>query len=104
MIEKVDKRLEYSNEHFKKSFPQEPEKLPTKRLISVLHKARAHRSSIANYHGPRCCEFCHEYIGDDWENDVGKFLVIYDSYIEKLKTILATRPHIERENKYGIQT
>jgi len=99
VVEKVDKRLEYSNEHFKKSFQEEPEKLNTKRLLSVLKKARAHRSSIANYHGPRCCEVCHEYIGDDWENDVGKFLRIYDDYMDKLKTILKDREHIERKKK-----
>lgn len=95
----MDKRLEEHNERFRNSFPQEPEKLPTKRLLAVLNKARAIKTSIRRSYGPRCCEMCCEYIGDDWENDVGKFLKIYDSYIEKLKTILATRPNVERDKK-----
>lgn len=67
------------------------QKLNTPRLLNVLRSARARHSSIRNHAGPRCCELCHEYIGDDWENDVEKPAKPYKEYVEQIKAILATR-------------
>jgi hypothetical protein len=70
--------------------------LPTKRLLAVYNKARAVCSSIAYHTGPRCCEFCHEYIGSDWERDVGQYLRPWEKYKELIKEILKLHPHVER--------
>lgn len=75
------------------------EKLSTKRLLSVLRMATAWKSSILYYYGRRCCELCHEYIGDDWERDVGRFYEPVKRYHEQIKVILATREHVERRGR-----
>ena len=70
--------------------------LPPKRLLGVLQKARAIESAISRNVGPRCCEMCHEYIGDDWEKEVGQFLRPWTQYKNLIKRILSNHPHIPR--------
>lgn len=76
-------------------------KLITNRLLSLLHKIRAIESAIGHYDGPRCCEICHEYIGNDWENDVGIHLQPLNEYIERIKKVLATREHVPSQGRSG---
>lgn len=68
----------------------------TKHLLHILKCATAKISSIYHYAGPRCCEICHEYIGDSWENDVGKPMAPFKEYKLLIKSILKDREHIER--------
>lgn len=70
---------------------------PTKRLLAILKVARAIRSDIANHAGYRCCEICHEYVGEDWEKDVGIPLKPWKDYCNLIKEILKDRPHVERK-------
>jgi hypothetical protein len=66
------------------------EKKNTKNLLYIRRKLNALIS------GRRCCNLCWEYIGDDWENDVGKHLSAYQEYLKTIKEILVTRPNISR--------
>ena len=68
--------------------PEVLKKMNKKRLVSYLDRVRAERSRIFHYYGPRCCEICNEYIGSDWENDVGKHLIPYDCEILDIKNRL----------------
>jgi hypothetical protein len=70
--------------------------LPTHRLLAVLRSVRAVLSSIYHYRGSRCCELCHEYIGDDWERDVKAPARPLEAYQSQIKEILSTRPHLHR--------
>jgi len=74
------------------------QKLPTKRLISLLNMARAKESSIKHYSGPRCCEVCHDFVGseEEWQEVLNESRPFSD-YIKKIKNILKTRPHVERK-------
>lgn len=69
-------------------------RLSTQRLLGVLKAVRAVESDILSHAGRRCCEFCHEYIGNDYENDVLKPAKPYTDYKNKVKILLASRPHI----------
>jgi len=98
-----DKQLKLSSlksekDYLKTAFPAKTvlEKLPTKRLLGVLKKVRAKISSIEHYYGHRCCEICHEYVEDNWEEDVQVFADLYESYLKKVKNLLAKREHIPR--------
>jgi hypothetical protein len=70
--------------------------LNTQRLLQVFNKARAYHSNICNYWGDRCCEICHEYIGCDWENDVGKYARVLQNYKTEIKKILNGRENVEK--------
>lgn len=70
-------------------------KMPTHRLLGHLKSVNAVISSIHNYAGPRCCEICHDYIGDDWENDVKIPVRKYVDYKTVVKSVLATRENIK---------
>jgi len=48
--------------------------------------------------GDRCCEICHEYLGDDFENDVLKPAKPYKEYVSLLKDILKDRENIDRKS------
>lgn len=74
----------------------ELEKKSTKHLLHILKTCTAKISSISHYAGLRCCEICHEYIGDDWENDVGKPMKPFKQYKSLIKNILKDREHIRR--------
>lgn len=75
---------------------EELQPLATNRLLALLRKVRAQHSAIAHYAGPRCCEICHEYIGDDWEKDVAPLLAPYKKYVDDIKAVLATREHVDK--------
>lgn len=70
-------------------------KMPTRRLLGHLRSVTAVISGIFNYAGPRCCEICHDYIGSDIENDVNIPVRKYVDYKTVVKSVLATREHIE---------
>ena len=74
-------------------------KLSTQRLLYVLRTVTARISFIDNYYGPRCCEICHEYLGNNWEEDVAQHSRLYVERHTEIKAILATREHIERKPK-----
>ncbi len=61
------------------------------RLKNVLKSVQAVASSIQTYNGPRCCEECHEYIGDDWERDVLRYLRPVVAYKERVLSVLAKK-------------
>ena len=74
------------------------ESLNTKRLLMVLKSARAVESGILYHHGPRCCEICHEYIGDDYENDVLRVARPITEYKNLIKEVLSKREHCKSKN------
>lgn len=71
-------------------------KLSTKRLLGVLAKTRAFEGIISRTYGDRCCDYCREYIGGNWDHDVGYFLKPIQSYKGLVKQILSTREHVKR--------
>lgn len=82
------------NPRWPKILPLETlEKLSSQRLLKVLDSARAAERCILHTYGPRCCELCHEYIGDDWENDVLKYSRPLTKYKELIKSILQRPEH-----------
>lgn len=73
------------------------EALTTRRLLKLYGVIRAKVSGILYYSGPRCCEICHEYIGDDWQKDVGDVAAPWEEYKALIKDILSTREHVKRK-------
>ncbi len=71
----------------------------TRQLMNHLNDVRAYRSSHASYAGARCCEICHEYIGDDWHTEIQPTLDEYDAYLKKIKDVLSTREHIPNKQE-----
>lgn len=78
--------------YYEKLTDEQLNKLSTQRLFTLFKSVRAIISCIFNYAGRRCCEICHEYIGDDWENDVVKEAEPYEKYQDRIKAILDKRP------------
>ena len=78
---------------------QELHNKSTKHLIYILRRVTAVISSIHYHKGNRCCDICHEYIGDNWENDVEKYKKPYIKYKATIKSILKTREHVELDKK-----
>jgi hypothetical protein len=72
------------------------EKRNTRNLLHILKTVNAQISCIENYAGPRCCEVCHEFLGEeeDWQRDVVGPRAPYLEYKKLLKEILATREHV----------
>ena len=68
------------------------QEMTTPRLYRLFQTVRALESQIYNYAGPRCCEFCHEYIGDDWQHDVVEAAKPYSEYKSRIKKELDSRP------------
>lgn len=66
---------------------QQLRKLSLQRLRSLLSTVRAEESSIYSYCGPRCCEECHEFIGDDeeWKKEVKIPAAPFAEYKERIK-------------------
>ena len=62
------------------------EKLSLERILALMKSVRAVRSAVGRTLGHRCCEICHEYVGDDWQKDVGQYLDMHDAYFELLKS------------------
>jgi hypothetical protein len=77
----------------------ELESLSTKRLLTHLKFVNIKLSSIYNYCGARCCEICREYVGSDWEKDVGQHAKPVEEYKKLVKSVLATREHITRHTR-----
>lgn len=71
---------------------QELNALPHKQLYFLFQKARAQASLILNHAGRRCCEICCEYVGQDWEKDVGEPYEVAKAYFERVKKALQSRP------------
>lgn len=80
---------------------QELKKKETKHLIRILRSVTAVISSIYFYAGPRCCEICHEFLGDkeEWEEYVVIPSKPLEEYRNRIKEILSTREHIDRKVK-----
>jgi len=72
--------------------------LATNRLLAILQQTRAIISGIYTYAGRRCCEVCHEYIGDDWEKDVKEPARPWEEYRDRIKEVLAERGHEPRKS------
>jgi hypothetical protein len=72
------------------------EKRNTRNLLYILRKVTALISGISHYGGWRCCEWCHEFVGDDedWQTNVVEARAPYIEYKKLLKEILATREHV----------
>lgn len=66
--------------------------LPTKNLLRHYRSVRATHSFILSYYGQRCCEWCHEYVGFDWEEDVGQYAKPVKEYRDAVKKELDSRP------------
>jgi len=77
--------------------------LSTEKLFHHFKMVRASESFVLNHYGHRCCEICHEYIGNDWENDVAVHARPYGEYKSRVKRELDSRPdqysHRERKPK-----
>lgn len=69
---------------------EELKQMPTHRLYQLFKRFRAIANPV-NW-GRRCCEICHEYIGDDYEKDVIIPSRPYAEYADRLKAELNTRP------------
>jgi len=78
---------------------EELESLGTKRLLTHLKFVNIELSIIYNNYGHRCCEICHEYIGNDWEKDVGQYARPVEEYRKLVKSVLAGREHIETKKR-----
>jgi len=78
-----------------------PRKMATKRLIAVLRLVHSRVRHIYNHYGTRCCELCHEFVGDDeeWQTEVVDVAKPLDGYLERIKAILATRGHVVRDRQ-----
>ena len=74
-------------------------KLPFHNLKRLMNKVRAYRSYIANYFGQRCCSHCNEYIGADWDRDVEQYLTVHDQYLELLRRVSKSMPHVPTGSK-----
>ena len=68
-------------------------KLTLSRLKALMSSVRAVISNIALTSGPRCCTICNEYIGPDWERDVGVLLRPHEAYFDMLKDVSKSFPH-----------
>ena len=77
---------------------KELNKLNEKRLRNVLNSARAVANNVLSSLGPRCCEICNEYIGDDYERDVVIPAKKYTDYRDKIKNLLNSK-YGKKENK-----
>lgn len=64
---------------------------PSKNLSRYLRMARDYAYYIHSCYGPRCCEECHEYIGDDFENDVMVYWRPVQEKIHLIAKILTER-------------
>lgn len=73
--------------------------LNTTRLLAHLKVVNIRISNIANYCGTRCCKVCNDYIGSNWEQEVGIYLKPVEEYKILVKNILNTRKHIIRKIK-----
>lgn len=82
-----------------KKSDEELQKMNDKQLYYHFRETRAKVSYIFNYYGRRCCELCHEYIGDDWENDVAQYLRPADEYFKKVKSIMSAREYDASKDK-----
>lgn len=80
----------------------ELEALSTKRLLVYLRLINIKLSSINTYYGPRCCEVCNEYVGTNWEEDVGRYLRPFEEYKDLVKSVLSNREHIDRKTRKPI--
>lgn len=78
---------------------RELEKLHTKKLLDILSGIRAEKSIRRRNIGRRCCEYCNDYIGPDWNVEVKPHLVVCTEYIDRIKAILKTRPHIPNKKE-----
>lgn len=83
--------LEKTNEQLKA--------MPHESLWYLFRLVRSQLSRIYHYAGRRCCEECHDYIGDDWENDVGKPAMPVKAYFERVKAELQSRPYMSFTKK-----
>jgi hypothetical protein len=83
---KVNFREDYTDDQLNSMY--------TKQLIHLRNGIRGKRSTHANYAGHRCCEICHEYIGDDWATEIQPRLDELDLYLTRIKKVLSTREHI----------
>jgi hypothetical protein len=71
-------------------------KKSVKSLLFIKHKLHRVLGIIGATYGRRCCTMCNEYIGDDWEGDVGIHLAAYREYLKTIKRVLETKPHVAR--------
>lgn len=72
---------------------EELARLSHEHLYRLFVHIRSVISSIYYYAGNRCCEICHEYIGDNWARDVGKPAKKYEDYLEEIRSELRRRPY-----------
>lgn len=75
-------------------------KMATHRLIGLLRLVGAKISHIENYYGRRCCEICCEYIGNNWEEDVGQYVRPLREYRLRIKQVLSTREDSSKKPKW----
>ena len=68
-------------------------KLTLQRLKALMSSVRAVISNISHTAGHRCCEICNEYIGGDWDTDVGVHLRPHQAYFDMLKDVSKSFPH-----------
>jgi hypothetical protein len=74
-------------------------KLPVHNFLRLMRKVQAYRSYIYHHFGNRCCNTCHKYIGKDWYDDVGQYLIVHDDYLRLLKKVSKQLPSVEVGNK-----
>lgn len=90
----------HSYKNYKELSREELLAMPQKPLFFHYRAVRAFASYILHYYGRRCCEVCREYIGNDWEKDVGTFLTPVEEYQKLVLCILQTYPYVNF-NKRG---
>ncbi|RDJ35393.1 MAG: hypothetical protein DWQ19_11295 [Crenarchaeota archaeon] len=76
------------------------QKMATNRLYVIFRMVTAHLDNIYSHYGWRCCEMCLEYVGDNWEEDVGQYARPVKEYRDRIKTILDSREDLKKKPKW----
>ncbi len=72
-------------------------KLSIHNFLRLYRKVLAYHSYIKNHFGNR--EQCHEYVGGDYYEDVGQYLIVHDDYLRLLKRVSKQLPSAETGSK-----
>lgn len=66
--------------------------MPDEALHNLYRYVKKELIRIKNTNGPRCCNLCHRYIGDNWEKDVGQFTRPVRAYLNRIIDVINSRP------------
>lgn len=71
-------------------------KMPTEALYKQYKLVRRYHNMLMGCEGPRCCELCREFIGneEEWE-DVLEKTKPYKEYLKRLSNEIRSRPFVD---------